>query len=105
MSIRSLEGTRNAQTSVSHLLWHGDPVPVDECEHFVVVHHRVHALDPQSVHRSVKHDPLLVRALVLGGEQQSSFHDGQSDGTTIKMISAEESLVFMEMLDMTLFQS
>lgn len=62
-----------------HLFWHGDSVSVDECEHFVVVHHRVHALDPQSVHWSVKHDPLLIRGLVFGGEQQSSVNDGQSN--------------------------
>lgn len=62
-----------------HLLWHGDPVSVDECEHFVVVHHRVHALDPQSVHWSVEHDPLLIRALVFGGEQQSSLNNRQSN--------------------------
>lgn len=61
-----------------HLFWHGDSVSVDEREHFVVVHHRVHALDPQSVHWSVKHDPFLIRGLVFSGEQQSSFNESNT---------------------------
>ena len=47
-----------------HLLGHGDALAVDEREYLVVVHHRVHALDPDGVDRRVEEDPLLVRPLV-----------------------------------------
>lgn len=43
---------------------HGDSLSVDECEDFVVIHYRVHALDPQCVHWPIKHNPLLIRLLI-----------------------------------------
>ncbi len=47
-----------------YLFGHGDSLSVDECEDFVVIHYRVHALDPQRVHWPVKHNPLLIRLLI-----------------------------------------
>lgn len=55
----------------SHLLRHGDSVSIDECQHLVVIHNRVHALNPQSVDWSIKHNPLLIRVLIFGGEHSS----------------------------------
>lgn len=54
-----------------HLLRHRDALPIDEGEDFVVVHDRVHALDPQRVHGAVEKDPLLVRLLILAGGRWS----------------------------------
>ena len=48
----------------SYLVGHGDTFAVDERQDLVVVHHRVHALDPERVDRPVEHQPLLVRLLV-----------------------------------------
>ena len=47
-----------------HLIRHGDTFTVDEGENLVVVHHRVHALNPQGVHRPVKHNPFLLWFLI-----------------------------------------
>eukprot|EP00955_Chlamydomonas_euryale_P005078 54229-Chlamydomonas_euryale.AAC.10 len=45
---------------------HEDAVAVGECQHLVVVEHRVEVLDPDRVHRAVEHDPRVL-VLVLGG--------------------------------------
>lgn len=50
--------------SCSHLFRHGDSLSIDERKHLVVIHNRVHALDPQSVNRPVKQNPLLVLGLI-----------------------------------------
>ncbi|KAH3750447.1 hypothetical protein DPMN_184970 [Dreissena polymorpha] len=46
------------------LVGHGNTLAVDESEDLVVVHHGVHALDPQRVYGAVKHQPLLIRLLI-----------------------------------------
>ena len=48
----------------SYLVGHGDTFAVDERQDLVVVHHRVHALDPERVDGAVEHQPLLVQLLV-----------------------------------------
>ena len=45
-------------------LRHLDDLSTTEAEFLVVIQYSVHALDPQSVHWSVKHEPLLVRSIV-----------------------------------------
>ena len=47
-----------------HLSGQRDPLRVDERQHLVVVHHRVHVLDPDGVHGTIEQDPLLVRGLI-----------------------------------------
>ena len=56
------------------LLGHGDALSVDERQDLVVVHHRVHALDPQRVDRPVEHQPLLVRLLVCEANESGHSH-------------------------------
>ena len=51
----------------TYLFWHGDTFSIDECEHFVVIHDRVHGLDPECVHGSVEDKPFLVWFLVSTG--------------------------------------
>ena len=41
-------------------LCHLDDLSAAEAEFLVVVKHSVHALNPQSVHRPIEHEPLLV---------------------------------------------
>lgn len=81
MSIRSLENSANGSTLVeslikmfSHLIRHGDSVSIDECQYLVVIHNRVHALNPQSVNRSVKHNPLLIRGLIFRENHHHHHH-------------------------------
>lgn len=52
-------------SSRQHLLRHGDALSIDEGQHFIVVHDRVHALDPQCVHRAIEKDPFLIWLLIL----------------------------------------
>lgn len=64
----------------AYLLGHGNPLAIDEGQHLVVVHDRVHALDPQRVHGAVKEDPLLVRFLVWAKRnvKNSGVHNADS---------------------------
>lgn len=57
-----------------HLFGHGNSLPVDEREHLVVVHDRVHTLDPQRVHRPVKYNPLLIWFVVYEGAKFGSSY-------------------------------
>ena len=42
-----------------------DSLRVGQAQHFVVVQHSVHVLDPQGVHRAITDHPLVVRRGVL----------------------------------------
>lgn len=66
----------------SHLLGHRDPLAIDECKHFVVIHHRVHALNPQCVNGPVEHDPLLTWFLILSKERRCSVSQ-EGDKTNV----------------------
>jgi len=46
------------------LFWHRDTFSVDESENLVVVHDGVHAFDPDGVHGTIKHYPLLIHFLI-----------------------------------------
>ena len=48
----------------SNLLRHRDAFSVDERENLVVVHHRVHALNPHGIHRTVEYDPFLIGLVI-----------------------------------------
>lgn len=50
--------------SGSHLFGHGDSLSIDEREHLVVIHNRVHTLDPQGVDRAIKQNPFLLLGLI-----------------------------------------
>lgn len=56
-----------------HLLGHRDTFTVNQRQDLVIVHHRVHALDPQCVHWPVKHQPLLVRLLIYSKWNNNSI--------------------------------
>lgn len=47
----------------AHLRGHLDNLTAHQAQLLVVVQHRVHVLDPHSIHRPVKDQPLPVRAL------------------------------------------
>ena len=57
-----------------YLVRHGDTFTVDESEDFIVVHDRVHALDPQSVDRTIENDPLLIWFLIYKVLKKHLFH-------------------------------
>ena len=48
----------------THLIRHGNPLAIDKRKDLVIIHDRVHGLNPQCVHWSVKHQPLLVGLLI-----------------------------------------
>ena len=66
----SADGGRGGHCEVLHLkqqgdlVGHGNALTIDEREDLVVIHDRVHGLDPQCVNRSIKHNPLEVWLLI-----------------------------------------
>ena len=66
----SADGGRGGHCKVLHLkqqgdlVGHGNALTIDERKDLVVIHDRVHGLDPQSVNRSIKHNPLEVWLLI-----------------------------------------
>ena len=49
---------------VADLFGHCDTVTIDEGEDLVIIENRVHGLNPQGVHWSIKHYPLLIWFLI-----------------------------------------
>ena len=47
-----------------------DSLTVSQTKHLVVIQNSVHIFDPQSVHRSVTHNPLVIFSGVLRGDNQ-----------------------------------
>ena len=47
-----------------YLIRHWYSLSIDECKDFVVVHHRVHAFNPQCVNRAIKHNPFFFWLLI-----------------------------------------
>ena len=52
-----------------------DDLPACETEFLVVVQHSVHVLNPDGIHWSVKHIPLLVRSLTAGAQSHQGGED------------------------------
>ena len=63
-----------SRNSDANLFGHADAFAVDQCQHLIVVHHGVHALDPQRVDGSVEHDPLFVELLVCARDPHYRGH-------------------------------
>lgn len=65
------DGCRRCETQITdfeehaHVIVEHDAVGVSEREDFVVVHHRVHRLDPVCVQVAVENEPLRVAVLFL----------------------------------------
>mmetsp|Transcript_41623 Transcript_41623/g.67221 ORF Transcript_41623/g.67221 Transcript_41623/m.67221 type:complete len:257 (+) Transcript_41623:2030-2800(+) len=63
-------GGRGGDLQVLHLEEHAhrpiqlDALAVGQTERHVVIQHRVHVLNPNGIHRPIKHCPLVVQALV-----------------------------------------
>ena len=47
-----------------------DSLTVGQAKHLVVIQNSVHVFDPQSVYRSVTHNPLVIFSGVLWGDSQ-----------------------------------
>ena len=47
-----------------------DSLTVGQAKHLVVIQNSVHVFDPQSVYRSVTHNPLVIFSGVLSGDSQ-----------------------------------
>ena len=47
-----------------------DSLTVGQAKHLVVIQNSVHVFDPQSVYRSVTHNPLVIFSGVLRGDSQ-----------------------------------
>ena len=47
-----------------------DSLTVGQTKHLVVIQNSVHVFDPQSVYRSVTHNPLVIFSGVLWGDSQ-----------------------------------
>ena len=39
---------------ITNLVWHGYSFTIDKGEDFIIIHHRVHWLNPQGIHGSIK---------------------------------------------------
>lgn len=65
------DGSRRSDGQIGHLKEHVhvgcqlDSLRVGQAEHLVVIQHSVHVFYPQSIHRTIANNPLVVGARIL----------------------------------------